>query len=169
MRSKFVGAKLECPDPAKLKCHLPAFGSRGNLQIGTGSDERTRTAAHRGAVEGHRTTDDGCISRTGAGALSVRQVQRLLKTFRTDGAACLRHKARGQSLNKRINDGVRDTPRRSRRAREGAATKGRRRPTSGNRSATPCTTPCFSFFCRADNDLPPTAIACAARKAYPVL
>jgi transposase len=41
-------------------------------------------------------------------ALSVRQVQRLLKTFQADGAVALRHKARGQRSNNRIADGVRD-------------------------------------------------------------
>lgn len=41
-------------------------------------------------------------------ALSVRQVQRLLKTFQADGAPALRHKARGQRSNNRIADGVRD-------------------------------------------------------------
>ncbi len=40
--------------------------------------------------------------------LTARQVQRLLKTFRAEGAASLRHKARGQQSNNRIADGVRD-------------------------------------------------------------
>ena len=40
--------------------------------------------------------------------VSVRQVQRLLKTFQADGAAALRHKARGRRSNNRIVDGVRD-------------------------------------------------------------
>lgn len=40
--------------------------------------------------------------------VSVRQVQRLLKTFEADGAAALRHKARGRRSNNRIIDGVRD-------------------------------------------------------------
>lgn len=41
-------------------------------------------------------------------ALSVRQVQRLLKTFRRDGASALRHKARGRRSNHQIADGLRD-------------------------------------------------------------
>ena len=40
--------------------------------------------------------------------VSVRQVQRLLKTFQADGAAALRHNARGRRSNNRIVDGVRD-------------------------------------------------------------
>lgn len=40
--------------------------------------------------------------------VSVRQVQRLLKTFQADGATALRHKARGWHSNNRIVDGVRD-------------------------------------------------------------
>jgi transposase len=40
--------------------------------------------------------------------LSPRQVQRLLRTFREDGAPALRHKARGRPSNNRIRDGVRD-------------------------------------------------------------
>lgn len=41
-------------------------------------------------------------------ALSVRQVQRLLKTFQCDGASALRHKARGRRSNHQIADGLRD-------------------------------------------------------------
>ncbi len=41
-------------------------------------------------------------------ALSPRQVRRLLERLQTDGAAALRHKARGRPSNNRINDGVRD-------------------------------------------------------------
>jgi transposase len=40
--------------------------------------------------------------------LTRRQVQRLLKTFKSDGAPALRHKARGRQPNNRINDGLRD-------------------------------------------------------------
>lgn len=40
--------------------------------------------------------------------LTRRQVQRLLKTFATDGATALSHKARGRRPNNRIVDGVRD-------------------------------------------------------------
>jgi len=40
--------------------------------------------------------------------LSPRQVQRLLKVFRVEGAPALRHKARGRPSNNRIRDGVRD-------------------------------------------------------------
>ena len=35
--------------------------------------------------------------------LSRRQVHRLLKTFRTNGAAAIRHKARGRRSNNRID------------------------------------------------------------------
>ncbi len=40
--------------------------------------------------------------------LSRRQVQRLLKTFRSEGAAAIRHKARGRRSNNRIDPAVRD-------------------------------------------------------------
>ena len=40
--------------------------------------------------------------------LSDRQVQRLLKTFREDGAVALRHKARGRPSNNRSLEGLRD-------------------------------------------------------------
>ena len=40
--------------------------------------------------------------------LSRRQVHRLLKTFQTEGAAAIRHKARGRCSNNRITPGVRD-------------------------------------------------------------
>lgn len=40
--------------------------------------------------------------------LSDRQVQRLLKTFRDDGAIALRHKARGRPSNNRSLEGLRD-------------------------------------------------------------
>jgi transposase len=41
-------------------------------------------------------------------AVSTRQVRRLLDVFERDGAAAIRHKARGQPSNNRIRDGVRD-------------------------------------------------------------
>jgi transposase len=41
-------------------------------------------------------------------ALSPRQVRRLLERLQTDGAAAIRHKARGQPSNNRISSGVRD-------------------------------------------------------------
>jgi transposase len=40
--------------------------------------------------------------------LSRRQVHRLLKVFQTDGAAAIRHKARGRKSNHRIDPGIRD-------------------------------------------------------------
>lgn len=40
--------------------------------------------------------------------LTTRQVQRLLKRFQVDGAAALRHKARGRPSNHRFNGGVSD-------------------------------------------------------------
>jgi len=40
--------------------------------------------------------------------LSRRQVHRLLKRFETEGAAAIRHKARGRPSNRRIDPGVRD-------------------------------------------------------------
>lgn len=40
--------------------------------------------------------------------LSDRQVQRLLKAFREDGAVALRHKARGRPSNNRTIEGLRD-------------------------------------------------------------
>ncbi|WP_378941209.1 ISNCY family transposase [Mesorhizobium sp. ANAO-SY3R2] len=40
--------------------------------------------------------------------LTTRQVQRLLKTFQAEGAAALRHKARGRPSNHRFNGGVSD-------------------------------------------------------------
>ena len=50
--------------------------------------------------------DDGKLGvQAGANVLGVtrRQVFRLLKTYRTDGAAAIRHKARGRSPNNRIH------------------------------------------------------------------
>lgn len=41
-------------------------------------------------------------------SLSVRQVQRLMRTFCLEGAPALRHRSRGRRSNNRINDGVRD-------------------------------------------------------------
>ena len=40
--------------------------------------------------------------------LSRRQVHRLLKVFEADGAAAIRHKARGRTSNNRIDPGIRD-------------------------------------------------------------
>ena len=40
--------------------------------------------------------------------LSRRQAQRLVKTFRSDGAAAIRHKARGRRSNNQINPAIRD-------------------------------------------------------------
>lgn len=40
--------------------------------------------------------------------LTRRQVFRLLKTYRTDGAAAIRHKARGKAPNNRIHMAKRD-------------------------------------------------------------
>lgn len=40
--------------------------------------------------------------------VSARQVQRLIKTFQSEGAPALRHKARGRPSNNRLLDGVRD-------------------------------------------------------------
>ena len=53
---------------------------------------------------------DGTMSVTMAAAvlgMSARQVQRLLRRFRTEGAAAIRHKARGRCSNNRVHDGVR--------------------------------------------------------------
>ena len=53
----------------------------------------------------------GTMSVTMAAAvlgMSARQVQRLLRRFRTEGAAAIRHKARGRRSNNRVRDGVRD-------------------------------------------------------------
>lgn len=54
---------------------------------------------------------DGSVTSAHAASvlgLSRRQVQRLLKVFREDGAPALRHKARGRRSNNRIQDGLRD-------------------------------------------------------------
>ena len=40
--------------------------------------------------------------------LSRRQVQRLLKTFQSNGAAAIRHKARGRTSNNRIDPAIQD-------------------------------------------------------------
>ncbi len=55
--------------------------------------------------------DDGKLSvEAGANVLNLtrRQVFRLLKTYRTDGAAAIRHKARGKAPNNRIHMAKRD-------------------------------------------------------------
>jgi hypothetical protein len=72
-----------------------------------GFDERTRAATYRGFVEECRAANDKLAAARLLDVL-VRQVQRLLKTFQPDGAAALRHKARGRHSNNRIVDGVRD-------------------------------------------------------------
>ncbi|CAN7159582.1 ISNCY family transposase [Phyllobacterium sp. LjRoot231] len=41
-------------------------------------------------------------------SLSVRQVQRIMRTFCLEGATALRHRSRGRRSNNRINDGVRE-------------------------------------------------------------
>ncbi len=55
--------------------------------------------------------DDGSLSPS-AGAhildLSRRQVFRLLKIYQNQGAAAIRHKARGRSPNNRLSSGLRD-------------------------------------------------------------
>ncbi len=63
---------------------------------GMGADERAGAAAYRGAGQ----VDDGTMSVRGRGGmlgLSGRQMFRLLKRYRTDGAAAIRHKARGRA------------------------------------------------------------------------
>jgi transposase len=57
-----------------------------------------------------RVSERRMTSATAAGLLGVsaRQVQRLMKTFQSEGAPALRHKARGRPSNNRILDGVRD-------------------------------------------------------------
>jgi len=40
--------------------------------------------------------------------LSWRQVHRLLKGFETEGAASIRHKARGRPSNRRIDPGIKE-------------------------------------------------------------
>ncbi len=74
---------------------------------------------------------DGTMSVTMAAAvlgMSARQVQRLLRRFRTEGAAAVRHKARGRRSNNRVHDGCRDPdPRELRRFRADA----RRREAGG--------------------------------------
>ena len=53
---------------------------------------------------------DGTMSMIVAAArmgMSARQVQRLQLRFRTEGAAAIRHKARGRRSNNRVHDGVR--------------------------------------------------------------
>jgi hypothetical protein len=55
-------------------------------------------------VEGRRTLASAAIVLS----LSVRQVQRIVRTFCLEGAPALRHQSRGRRSNNRINDGVRD-------------------------------------------------------------
>jgi transposase len=55
-------------------------------------------------VEGRMTI----VAASSVLAVSTRQVRRLLDVFERDGAAAIRHKARGQPSNNRIRDGVRD-------------------------------------------------------------
>ncbi|WP_176219190.1 ISNCY family transposase, partial [Planktotalea arctica] len=55
--------------------------------------------------------DDGRLSvQNGANMLDItkRQMFRLLKTYRTDGAAAIRHKARGKAPNNKIHEAKRD-------------------------------------------------------------
>jgi transposase len=55
-------------------------------------------------VEGRMTI----VAASSVLAVSTRQVRRLLDVFERDGAAAIRHKARGRPSNNRIRDGVRD-------------------------------------------------------------
>jgi hypothetical protein len=55
-------------------------------------------------VEGRHTLASAAIVLS----LSVRQVQRIVRTFCLEGAPALRHQSRGRRSNNRINDGVRD-------------------------------------------------------------
>ncbi len=55
-------------------------------------------------VEGRRTLASAAIVLS----LSVRQVQRIVRTFCLEGAPALRHQSRGRRSNNRIKDGVRD-------------------------------------------------------------
>jgi hypothetical protein len=55
-------------------------------------------------VEGRRTLASAAIVLS----LSVRQVQRIVRTFFLEGAPALRHQSRGRRSNNRIKDGVRD-------------------------------------------------------------
>ena len=64
----------------------------GRIEVLSRVVERRMSVAHAAEVLG----------------LSPRQVQRLLRTFREDGAPALRHKARGRPSNNRLRDGVRD-------------------------------------------------------------
>lgn len=57
-----------------------------------------------GVVAGRMSTSEAAAVL----CLSDRQVQRLLKTFREDGAVALRHKARGRPSNNRSLEGLRD-------------------------------------------------------------
>ncbi|MGX7877261.1 hypothetical protein ACVDG5_035730 [Mesorhizobium sp. ORM6] len=57
-----------------------------------------------------RVSERRMASAAAAGLLGVSamQVQRLMKTFQSQGAPALRHKARGRPSKNRILDGVRD-------------------------------------------------------------
>ena len=62
-------------------------------------------------VEALSRVTDGSMTLASAAAVmgvSQRQAQRLLRRFRTEGAAAVRHRARGRPSNNRIRDGVRD-------------------------------------------------------------
>ena len=57
-----------------------------------------------------RVTDGSTTLASAAAVMGVsrRQAQRLLRRFRAEGAAAVRHRARGRPSNNRIRDGVRD-------------------------------------------------------------
>ena len=62
-------------------------------------------------VEALSRVADGSMTLASAATVmgvSRRQAQRLLKRFRVEGAAAIRHRARGRPSNNRIRDGVRD-------------------------------------------------------------
>jgi transposase len=61
-------------------------------------------------VEALSRVTDGSMSVASAAVVmgvSRRQAQRLLKRFHTEGAAAVRHRARGRPSNNRLRDGVR--------------------------------------------------------------
>ena len=61
-------------------------------------------------VEALSRVTDGSMTLASAAAVmgvSQRQGQRLLRRFQAEGAAAIRHRARGRAFNNRIRDGVR--------------------------------------------------------------
>ena len=81
----------------------PSVGRRATVLVLISECELNRIEVLSRILEGRLSV----ASAASVLALNRRQVHRLIARFRVDGAAAIRHKARGRRSNNRIRDGVR--------------------------------------------------------------